>query len=220
MLLKLKYDDVKASGARGEVNGKMMNFFMRVQVDELNLVEAMQKFKSNKWVVALDYTGEVGFLKTVEVLDKTIIVTKEVEKVDLNVDFIMSDIDNRVRVVFSLPENYSDMRTIYDYSQKYTNIRFDGGKFIKLDGCNVGAIGVDDIPKKIADSRIAVVTRGSASVFEEVHIDDVDMVEFYDSKTVSTGRTKKKSSNNKTKKPKKQLSSLLSLVNADGLNNF
>jgi hypothetical protein len=219
MLLKIKYEDVKASGVRGEVNGKAVNFFMRIQVDELNIVEALEKFRGNKWVVSFDYIGEVGFLRTIDIGSNNVIVTKEIDKIDINVDFIMGEIDNRVRVVFNLPDSYSDMRIIYDYSQKYKNIRFDGGRFIRLDGCSIGSIGISDIPKKIAESRLAVATEGNASIFANITIDDVDILEFYDSKSSVSGG-KKASGGSKTKKPKKQLSSLLSLVNSEGFNNF
>lgn len=223
MFLKLKYEDVTSTGVRGEVDGKKVNFFMRVEVDELNIQEALTKFKGNKWVVSLEYTGEPSFLRTLDLGSALVIVTKQVEAIDMNVDFIMNEIDPRVRLVLELPESYSDMKAIFEYSQKYPNIRFDGGSFIRLEGCHIGALGKEDVPKKISDSRIPLTTQGYASVLPTVLIDEADLIEFYDAKTSSVekkGRKQSDKSKSKSSKPKKQLSSLLSLSGTGGFGNF
>lgn len=225
MILSLSYEDITGSAVRGEVNGKSVNFFMRVKVNESNIEEALTKLKGNKWVVAFDYVGDPEFLKTVDIGDSVVIITKEVEKLDMNVDFLLNGLDRRVRVVLKLPKTYTDMKSIYDYSRKYPNVRFCGGKFLRLEGCNIGCIGQSDVFRKVPDSKLSIVSEGCSCVFQNIHIDDLDVVEFYDSKT-SVSEKKVKSSSNKPKakskpKPKKHLSSLLALVNnSDGFDNF
>jgi hypothetical protein len=223
MFLRLKYEDATASAARGEINGKNVNFIMRVQVDELNIVEALAKFKGNKHVASFDYVGEPSFLKTIDIGNAIVIVSKDIEKLDMNVDFIMNDLDSRIRVVFKLPNDYTDMKAIYDYSAKYPNVRFCGGNLIRLEGCNIGCIGQADITKKIPDSRLSITSEGCACVMANIHIDDSDTVEFYEAKLTIEKKVRvpsDKRASSRPASPKKQLSSLLSLVGTGSMDNF
>jgi hypothetical protein len=221
MLLRLKYEELTSTAARGEVNGKNVNFIMRVQVDELTIVDAIAKFRGNKNIASLDYVGEPSFLKTIDLGGILIIITKELATLDANVDFIMSDIDSRIRVVVQLPMTYSDMKKVYEYSLKYTNLYFDGGNLIRLEGCNIGAVCASDIIKKVPESRIPLVIEGNGSVFQTVHIDDADSVEFYEAKLIVEKKTRVASDKARTKTaPKKQLSSLFALTASGGTDNF
>lgn len=224
MILKLKYEDVKSTGVRGEVNGKNVNFFMRVTVDELNIVEALQKLKANKWIVAFDFVGEPSFLSTIDLGERVVIVTKEIDVIDMNVDFVLNSIDSKIRVVFNLPKEYSNMKSIFEYSKKYPNIRFTGGKLLRLDGCNVGAITQAELFKKIPENRIPLVVEDTVDVYPTYHIDELDIVEFYDAKLVGEKKVRSTSNSSKSKtpaKPKKQLSSLLALAgSSSATDNF
>jgi hypothetical protein len=216
---------MSASAARGDVNGKQVNFFLQVIVNETNVVQALERFRGNRWVVALEYVGDPSFLSAVDVGQQLVLVTRTADTVDMNVDFALSGLPATVRVVFELPETYSDMKTILEYSLKYANISFDGGNFIRLDGCKLGAVRASDLPKKVAESRIPLTTKGSASIYQTLYIDDLDTVEFYESKlTVVEKRVR--SSGNKTggqKKsptPKKKMSSLVPVQAVGRLDNF
>lgn len=220
MLLRLKYEDMTSNAARGEVNGKNVNFFLRVQVDASNISEALVKLKGNKWVAGFDFVGEPTFLHTIDIGDAVVMVEKEVETVDENLDFTLTNLGSKIRVLVKLPKDYSDMKTIHAYSQKYPNIRFCGGNLIRLDGCNVGCIGKEDISKKIPDNRIGVLAEGCGCVFQNIHIDDVDTLEFYESKSNVTEKKVRSSGKPKSKTTKKPLSSLLSLDKLGGMDNF
>lgn len=229
MLLKIKYEDIQASGARGEVGGKKVNFFMRVEVNELNFQEALAKFDSNKWVAVFDYVGELGFLAGVQFGTKPVIITKQFEKLDMNLDFFMNEVDSRLRVAIELPKDYTDMRAVMQYSKKYPNMRFCGGKLLRIDGANLGAVTQAEIHKKIPDSRIPIIAEGCGCILPNLTVEEADVVEFYDAKTLVKEKkvkektaTLKQSKAKAKSKPKKQLSSLLSLANTGtgDLDNF
>lgn len=225
MILRLKYDHMTSSAARGEVDGKQVNFYLQVIVDETNIMQAVEKAKSNRWIVALEYVGSPSYLTDVDLGDQLVIMTHKVDTIDVNVDFVLSGIPDKVRVVFELPESYSDMKTIMEYSKKYPNISFEGGTFIRLAGCNLGAVRASDIPKKIAESRIPLTMKGNASIYPVVYIDDLDAVEFYEHKlTILEKRVKssgsKSSESKKPAKPKKRMSSLIPVQAIGGMDNF
>jgi hypothetical protein len=221
MILQLKYEDITASGVRGDLNGKNVNFFMRIQVDEINIEEALVKFKGNKWVAAFDYVGEPSFLRTVDIGDRVVIVTKQVEKIDMNVDFLVNDIDKNLRIVLNLPEDYNDMKLIFEYSAKYPNVRFTGGRLLRLDGCSIGSLTRDDLFKKVGENRIPLVLENKPCLFPTYQIDDLDVVEFYEAKLIGEKKVRTPSTKSKQPaKPKKQLSSLLVLSGSSSMDNF
>lgn len=227
MIVKLKYDDVKGNTLKLGIDGKKVPVFMRVAVDQDNVIEAVEKFKTYKNVVLLDYTGD---MQTLEGLDSTtpIAVKFELETIDSTIDDIMESVPSNVRVVVKLPNDYSDMRTIEAYSNKYSNIRFCGGYFLRLEGCKIGCVCAEDIYKKVSANKVNLISRGCACVYENVDINDFDIVEFTDEvipvKEVKPKATKTKTSSGtpKAKKEakKKPIPSLLSLAKANGLSNF
>ena len=214
MILNLNYGDMQKTTAKGVVNGKEVKFFLRVFVNELNIQEAVDKLVNNKFVVALEYKGELGFLKTVDTKGMVVIVKNSVDKVDMNIDFYMNMVDSNIRMVFKLPDSYSDMRRVKEYSEKYTNIRFCGGNLLRLIGTKIGCIGIDDIPKKISESRIPLVVEKCGCAMENVSLDEVEDLEFIDDK-VGVLSTKKSSSGVKKTSSKKVSSILKSVVTVE-----
>lgn len=241
MLLNVNYSDVRETGAKGEVDGKKVNFFMVVNIDEANFAEAVDRLGTTKGVVAFNFIGSPAFLQDsplVRTVSKPVIVKVQLDTVNMiDIQQTMIAYPQTVRVVFELPKGFNNMKFIHDESKKYPNIRFEGGNLIRLAGCKIGAIGVDDIPRKIALSRLKLTPAesGEFSAMKLIHIDNVDIVEFYpyrDVKPKSPKAPKLKSAKTprekgepkaktKSTKPKKQLSSLLNLQTAtDGLDNF
>lgn len=239
MLLKLNYDHALNTGAKGEVNGKKTNFFMVMNVDETNFEQAIDRYGKTKGVVAFNFVGNPTFLQTSPLIglsEKPILFEQDVSQgVDLvGVQQTMLALPQTIRVVFKLNEDFKDMRFVHSESQKYPNIRFEGGNLVRLAGCKIGAIDPADIPKKIAVSRIDLTpSPQNSAVMAYIHIDDVDTIEFYPFKDVQpkssrvskvkTPKTPKEktSKSSKTSKPKKQLSSLLALTQDVGeFDNF
>ena len=244
MLLNVNYSEVRDTGAKGEVDGKKVNFFMVINVDESNIAEAVDRFGSSKGVVAFKFTGAPEFLQDstlIRSVEKPIILSIELAEVNIiDIQQTMIKYPQNVRVVFTLPKEFINMRFVHDESKKYPNIRFEGGNLLRLAGCKIGAIGVEDIPRKIPLSRLKLVPTesGEFSAMRVLGMDDVDFVDFYmyrevkprapkvaKPKAVKTPKTPKEKAETKAKpkaaKSKKQLSSLLDLTTStNGLDNF
>ena len=223
MILKLNYSEIEKTAVKGEVNGKTVNFFLVVNVDETNLVEAIERFRGNRWVVALNYSGNLDALSGVDVGDRLVLVVKQFETLDINVDFTMNSIPPNVTLVVELPKTFHDMRLVKSYADKYPNIRFEGGHFLHLEGIPLGTIMQKDVTVKIPKNRLPLVTEGNASIFKRVSVEEIENLEFYEAKgTVKSApkvSTKKSAPKESAPKKKKKLSSLLDL-SSDALDNF
>lgn len=238
MLLQVDYKEVQNTGAKGEVDGKRVNFYMIINVDETNFVDAVERFSFTKGVVAFNFVGNPTFLQTesiVRTVEKPILLRIPLENVNtIDIQQTMIQYPTNVRIVFVLPKDFKDMRLIYNESQKYANIRFEGGKLIRLIGCKIGAIGVEDIPRKVVLSRVSLtpVGQGDYSVMKEVTLDEVDYVEYYQfreskqkalkmSGVKASSESASKSQAKPKAKPKKQLTSLFDLTSTSGtFDNF
>ena len=66
------------------------------------------------------------------------------------------------------------MRLVDNLSKQYSNIRFCGGKFLRLPSCRIGCIQREEIPSKIADSKISYYTEGCACAMVTMNIEDVE----------------------------------------------
>ena len=179
MIIKLEYEDIGLVGIRTNYNNKVKNHYMRYIVDEYCIEKAIKEAENNKWVVALDYEGDNQHLFTIENVPKIpVIITKEfIEITELVIDFFMSSVPNWVIVSIKTPEDFCDMRIIESLSKKYPNIRFCGGKFLRLPTCRIGCIQRNEIPAKIADSKISYYTEGCACAMVTMDIKDVEGVD-------------------------------------------
>lgn len=182
MLLTLEPQDVKNTGLKGTHNEKKTTFFMIVKVDESTIESAVQKFKDAKGVVAFNYTGDEAHLRTIADLgEKPVLIHKQVDKLDMNLDFLLGGIDPRVRIVLHVPNDYADMRSIHTYCAKYPNLHVEGGQFLRLNGCNIGAISETDLPKKTPNSKIKLFVDKDYSIQPIIDISEVNgELEFYE----------------------------------------
>jgi hypothetical protein len=132
--------------------------------------------RGNKWVVALDYEGDNQHLFDIEEKPAIpVIVTKEfVDMTELSIDFFMSCIPNWVVVSIKTPNDFCDMRLVETLSKKYDNIRFCGGKFLRLPTCRIGCIQQEDLPKSVVESKLPYYTEGCACPLKSMHIDEVE----------------------------------------------
>lgn len=214
MIVKLKYEEVAGAALKGAVEGKVYNFFMRVEVDETNITEAIETLKGNKWCVGLDYRGNLGVLRAVEAKGVKILVeTDTLDALDARLDNFVGSVPPHIRVIAKVEPEYCNMRKIEEYSIKYSNLRFCGGNLIRLDGCSIGCITTNDVFKKVADNRLPIVTSGCSCVYKNLSLGELDSVEFYTD--MSKGFKV-----DALKAPKKQLSSLVSLAKAKGTDFF
>lgn len=227
MIVKLKYEDVKGNTLKVDVDGKETMCYMRVAVNSDNVIEAVSALKGYKNVVAFDYTGDIQTLEGLETYNTPICVKYTLDVVDNTIDDIMASVPETVRVIIGVPSDFCNMQVIEEYSNKYQNIRFCGGHFIRLEGCNIGCIGVEDIPRKIHANRIKLECRGCACAYENTDINDFDIVTFTNEvlpvKEPKVGKVKEKEPKAPTPKAppkKKAISSILALAKEKGVVEF
>lgn len=179
MIIRLEYEDIGLVGIRTNYNNKVKNHYIRYIIDEFCVEKAINEIRNNKWVVALDYVGDYQYLFNLDIRPTVpLIVRKEfLEITELTIDFFMSTIPDWVIVSIKTPENFSDMRLVESLSMKYPNIRFCGGKFLRLPTCRIGCIQRNEISGKIADSKISYYTEGCACAMVTMDIEDVEGVD-------------------------------------------
>lgn len=179
MIVKMDFQDIGVVGIRTTFNNKTKNHYIRYIVDEYSLERAIESVKGSKWVVALDYDGDLGHLSMIEELPTVpLIVTKEFEEItELSLEFFMMQVPKWVRVAIKTPKDFSDMRMIANMSKKYPNIRFCQGKFLRLPCCNIGCIDKEDLNTKVAESKITYYTDGCSCIIVTMNIEDVEGVE-------------------------------------------
>lgn len=180
MIVRIEYQNT-ISAIKTKYKGKEKSHYIRFVVDEYSIQSALERVRDNKWVVALDYEGDISYLNNVkyDVNDKPVIIFKQLDEIsELTIKSIMRRIPLWVRVAIKTPEDFNNMRVIFDLSKKYPNIRFCGGNFLRLGGCNVGCIGREDIPRKVAESKIDYYTKGCNCIIKTLNIEDIEGYEF------------------------------------------
>ena len=179
MIIKLEYQDIGLVGIKTNYNNKVKNNYIRYIVDEYCIEKAIREGENNKWVVALDYEGDNQYLFTITNPPKIpVIVTKEFTDVnELAISFFVKSLPDWVIVSIKTPSDFCDMRLVESLSKQFPNIRFCGGKFLRLPTCRIGCIQRDEIPAKIADSKISYYTEGCACAMITMPIEEVEGID-------------------------------------------
>lgn len=195
----MEYQDIGIVGIKTNYNNKVKSHYIRYIVDEFSIDKALKETENNKWVVALDYQGDLQYLfNFTEIPKKPIIITKELKEIsEVSISYIMNTIPNWVIVAIKTSKDFCDLRLIEKMSKKYKNIRFCGGKFLRLPCCNIGCIQREDIPTKIPDSKVQYYVEGCSCIMPTLPIDEVEGVDLLfkdkeDEKEVLREENKKK----------------------------
>lgn len=199
MLAKVSYDFMGGNSLSGKYNGKEQSFLIRVQTNAENIANAIKDYGSSKNVIAFDYYGEVDGLNDIPSTTKAIILHKDIDSIDMNIELFLNTVPSNVRVAFKLPNNYCDMRSVIEASQKYGNITFCGGNFIRLDGAKIGCIRQSDFSKRIPDSKVPLTCKGCSCLMGNVDYDDIVEPVFSNQQdTFESSIAKKPTSNKKS----------------------
>lgn len=198
MIIKMDYEDIGLVGIKTNYNGKVKKHYIRYIVDEYCIDKAIKQTRGNKNIVAFDYVGDYQYLFTIE--DKPnipIIVTKEFNDInELSISFFMKCVPDWVIVSIKTPSDFCDMRIIETLCSEFPNIRFCGGKFLRLPGCRIGCIQKEDLPYKASDPKY-FSTEGCACALLTMPYDKVEGVDLLfksdeEAKEVKKEETKKK----------------------------
>lgn len=179
MLIKLDYRENGIVGIKTTHKNKIRHHYLRFIVDEYSIDNALNHSEINDWLIALDYEGDMAYLWGYDrVPNIPVIVTKKVDSVtEIEVGFIVKQIPSWVRIAIKTPKEFSDMRLIKEISLKYPNVRFCGGNFVRLPGCNIGCIQESDLPLPINQSKIEYITEGCACIKKTIALEDFEGAE-------------------------------------------
>lgn len=179
MFVKIPYIDIpeNVNALKGIRNGKSVFTWLRVQVDETNIVEAMTRLEKSPGVACFDYIGQLEALP-LNLPTGLVVVEREVMALDTGAALQADAISPQVRLVFKLPGNFYDLRQVEQFVQQYPNVRISGGYFIRLPGVKFAAIDNDDLIKKVPENRIRRVIKYDTAVLESITLADMEEYEF------------------------------------------
>lgn len=214
--LRAYLDKVKGNTGKKvvtKIGSKKEDVIFSIIVDDTNLTEAIQVANRTSAIIELDYAGVLSMLPSLMsgvVTSATVNCVVEVGA-DITEDDVVShlqSIPDNVTLVFKVPESFTDMEFIYNMCHKYSNIRFTGGTFFLIAGCNLGSYDYKVLERKGIKYKLnSHILRGENGVLQEYGIDDVSL-EFVESKGSNTKRKPAKV---------KRVSSLITMGGSVGL---
>ena len=176
--------------------------FIIVRVNKSNIQEAIENLHNNNWVVGYEYSDDIKdeFIQNLDF--KNCNVYKLIplgydENTEAYIDSMVAAVNPNVRLVFKFPESFCDMQFVRKICDKYPNVTFDGGYYMRIKGTRIGAVMASDINSK-SKIKSEVVVRGNCSVNPVVLDVEVDYVWG----NATYGTVKKKSENTSVKKEK------------------
>lgn len=183
-----------------KIGSKKHQCYFKLYCDDTDIDDCLELAKESKNVVMLEYQGS---LPTLEAKDlSNVYITKVFDfGMDINetdIEGVFELLPTGVTAVIKVPQEYSDMRFIYNMSQKYKSIRFCGGTTFCFDGCNVGCCGRDILDKaNIKYDKSEYLHEGCSCAADTVLADEVELEEGRVYKTATSGK--------KTSSPKKKV---------------
>ena len=202
-------------------NGKKHKVYLKLICDDFTLKESIELAKGSKNILMLEYQGldtnpvysNLG--NTGVYIGRVIEFGNNLTEDDLT--RIVNDTPEGVTPIVRLPDDFKDLRFLWDMTKKFGKVRFCGGTLFSIKGVNVGAIGVDILDAheiKYEPSSFMVI--GTDDVIESVGIDELEITT--SSKSESKGSSKpKKSSSGKKKSPTKPQVTFSSMLLKNGL---
>lgn len=227
MILKIPYSELKSSGVKGVFDGKEVSFLLHVIVDSTNIEEALAKLDGVKSIICFEYVDEAPLIANLDLIKTPVVVIVQVSSLGVNFDFTVGKYPSSVRIIAELPDDFTDVRAVEDICLKYPHVRITGGRLLKIDGLRLGLHSREDIPKKIAASRVPTVWEGVKSYMRLVQYSELESVEYYDAKreVIKTAKEPKQPKSPRVKKPvvKKQKHKVLASLGdlkGSGFDNF
>lgn len=202
-------------------NNKKHQVYFRVSCDDYSLNSCIELAKKSDNIVMLDYEG-LPMSQTYTSLTSDTGVYIGI-KIEVGMDFseedlvrILNDTPEGVTPIVKLPDEYKNIRFLYNMCKKYSRVRFCGGATFNISGCRLGCCGADVLEKNNIKFPADVVMHTGCSCGLEV-VDDEGLEFEVSQKVVKQPKTprapKEKPSSPAPKK--KAVSSFTSLLSGD-----
>lgn len=154
IIVKTDFETAKAYAGKNvytKFDGRKHQVFFRVFVDDSTLSDGIA-LSRDKNVLMLLYVGSDSYLSTYDFTNcgTYIGVSKEVgnDLTESDINTMLSCLPEAVTLILKLPEDYKDIRFLYEMSQKYKRVRFCGGTLFCFDECNFGCCGRELLDKQ------------------------------------------------------------------------
>lgn len=201
----LKYKGQKLSA---KYEGKSNKVYLRLNSDDFTLKDCIELAKSSSNILMVNYKGllanqtYLSLSKDVGVyVGRIIDFGNNLEEDDI--ERIIVDTPEGVVPVINLPNDYKDIRFLWEMSKRFPRLRFCGGQLFAIEGLKVGAIGVDILDSVGATyDPSAYAINGRIDAIEDVDINTLKI----DTKSGAEKQTNTRSSASTTKKTVKKQS--------------
>lgn len=190
-----------------KIGKKKLPVVFRVTVDDFTVEEAIDVAKRDSNILMLNYVGSQGGLSQVNPQGVYIAWSIDVGN-DVSEDDIQKCVEATppgVTLVVKVPEDYKNIRFLYEMSEKYQSVRFCGGCLFCFDECKFGCCGKDICSARgIKFDDTEYIKEGCSCAIPVFDIADVEL-------SVATSKAKSSNSTHKKSKPNKvaMFSSLL-----------
>lgn len=204
MIAKMSLDSAKALGKNKlitKVGTRNKQVVLLVSVDNTNIQEAIEFSFGNKNIASLIYEGTEHHFSMLSSLDTKGLYICKVEQVasdvtEQDIVELLNVLPDWVTLVVDLPEDYNNMEFIYNICKSHSRVRFTGGYFFELEGCNLGICDTAILDKLGLKGDGELIRKGHCSALEVVDSDDIVI-------TVATTKERVSTSSG-SKEPKKK----------------
>lgn len=193
----------KGANLTTKYNNKKHNVYLKLVCDDLSLIDGIELSKSSKNILMIDYQGlDTNIAYSELTKDVGVYIGRLIDFgnniTSEDVEHIVNNTPQGVTPIINLPDDYKDMRFIWEVSKKYPTVRFCGGSLFAIDGVKLGAIGIDILDKVGAKYDVESYTiNGSVDAIETVDINTLTI------DTTEPKRKSKRSGSGNSKAPKK-----------------
>lgn len=183
ILVKVSYETAKlyeGKGVTAKVGNKKHQVYFKLYCDSSNITDCISLYKASDNIVMLDYLGDIPS-SDIEV-PNNIYITKTYDYgmniVEEDIVSVVNELPEFITPIIRLPLEYTDMQFIYNMSQKYKRVRFCGGTYFCLNGCNLGCCGKDILDKRnIKYDKNSYMREGCSCALDTLMEDEVTLEE-------------------------------------------
>ncbi len=207
IIVDLDYTEAQQYAGRGlsaKYNGKKHRVYIKLRCDDTNIKDGVSFASRDKGVLLVEYQAhQLGVVSGLEIPSNVNVVIRQdfgnnIEEAGVSA-FASQAVDG-MECVIHLPDDFDDIRFVYDMCMKYSNIRFLGGNLFRLDGCRLGYFDEGLLEKHgVKYKPGSLMTANAEDVIPVVPKDDIEIEVSSKQEKKSNGSTKKKAGTKKAK---------------------
>lgn len=197
----------KGMNLSAKYNNKKHKVYLKLNCDDYILEDGLSLARVSKNILMVNYQGIGTSQVYLGLTNDTGIYVGRVmdfgnDITEEDIERLVVNIPEGITPIIKLPEDFTNLRFIWEVSKKFPRVRFCGGKLFAIEGVKVGAIGVDILDRveaKYDDDAYSL--GGRVDALEEVDISTLEIKA--SAKTERTGNGTKRGSSGSTASKKK-----------------